>query len=118
VRDNAFIATGASVFNGAVVGERAEVRINGTVHIRTTLDADATVPIGWIAVGTPARILPPSAHDDVWAVQKDLDFPGYVFPGYVFGAARPEPGGSIMPDVMPRYAGALARHAGDRVVEA
>lgn len=112
VHDNAFIATGAAVFNGAVIGERAEVRINGTVHIRTVLPDGATVPIGWIAVGDPAQILPPSAHDEIWAVQKDLDFPGYVF-----GANRPAPGGSIMPDVMPRYAGALRRHRDDRIVE-
>jgi len=109
VADNVFIATGVSVFNGAVIGPRATVRINGTVHIRTTLDDDAVVPIGWIAVGTPAKILPPSAHDEIWAVQKELDFPAYVF-----GADRPGPLGTIMPDVMPRYAGALQRHVDDR----
>lgn len=55
VEDNAFLATGCSVFNGAHIGERAEVCINGVVHIRTVLAADATVPIGWIAVGIRLR---------------------------------------------------------------
>jgi hypothetical protein len=34
------------------------------------------VPIGWIAVGTPAHILPAERHDEIWAIQRDLDFGG------------------------------------------
>src|SRR5919199_7009249 len=63
LEDSVFIATGASVFNGARIGTRAEVRINGVVHLRTALPADAVVPIAWVAVGDPARILPPDAHE-------------------------------------------------------
>ena len=37
IADNVFLATGATVFNGARIGARAEVRINGIVHIRTVL---------------------------------------------------------------------------------
>jgi len=37
----------------------AEVRINAIVHIRTVLPENAVVPLGWIAVGDPAQILPP-----------------------------------------------------------
>lgn len=112
VEDEAFLATGCAVFNGAVVGRGAEVRINGTVHIRTRLEPGATVPIGWVAVGDPARILPPGDHDAIWAVQKPLDFPNTVF-----GVDRPPEGGSIMPDVMPRYARALGAHRDDSVLE-
>lgn len=107
VADDVFLATGASVFNGARLGARAEVRINGTVHLRSVLPEDATVPINWIAVGDPAQILPPDRHDAIWALQKPLDFPGYVF-----GVDRPPPGGSIMPQVMPRYAAFLRRAHG------
>src|SRR5688500_1000747 len=32
-----FVATGASVFHGAILRKNAEVRINGVVHIRTVL---------------------------------------------------------------------------------
>lgn len=110
IAEDVFLATGATVFNGARIGRGAEVRINGVVHICTVLAPDATVPIGWVAVGDPARILPPDRHDEIWAVQKPLDFPKYVF-----GVDRPPPGASIMPDVMPRYAAALRRwHADDR----
>src|SRR3954469_5724346 len=66
VADNVFLATGATVFNGAHLGARAEVRINGIVHLRTVLPEDAIVPLGWIAVGDPAEILPPHEHDRIW----------------------------------------------------
>ena len=109
VEDDAFLATGATVFNGARIGARAEVRVNGIVHLRTVLPPDAVVPLNWIAVGDPAEILPPERHEDIWALQKPLDFPGTVF-----GVARPRPGESFMPEVMPRYARALARHKNDK----
>jgi carbonic anhydrase/acetyltransferase-like protein (isoleucine patch superfamily) len=111
VEDEAFIATGATVFNGAHIGRRAEVRINGIVHLRTMLAEGATVPLGWIAVGDPAEILPPHEHERIWAIQKSLDFPRYVF-----GVERPPQGQSIMPQVMPRYAKALQNHRDDRIV--
>ena len=57
VGDNAFLATGATVFNGAVIGEGAEVRVNGTVHLKTALPPETVVPIGWVAVGDPAEVL-------------------------------------------------------------
>lgn len=111
VEDDAFLATGATVFNGARIGARAEVRVNGIVHLRTVLPPDAVVPLNWIAVGDPAEILPPERHEDIWALQKPLDFPGTVF-----GVARPRPGETFMPEVMPRYARALARHKNDKAV--
>jgi len=75
--DQVFIATGASVFHGASLGKGCEVRVNGTVHLRTTLDPGIAVPIGWVAVGT--KILSPDKHEEIWAEQQPLDFPGYVY---------------------------------------
>jgi gamma-carbonic anhydrase len=75
----AFIATGASVFPGAVIGTGAEVRINGVVQVNTRLAQGAVVPIGWVAVGDPAVILPPDRHDEIWAIQRELDFTGTVY---------------------------------------
>ena len=104
IEDEVFIATGGTVFNGARVGRGAEVRINALVHLRTVVPAGATVPIGWVAVGEPAAILPTEKHDEIWAIQKTLDFPGTVF-----HMARPAPGESFMAKMMPRYAGSLVR---------
>jgi carbonic anhydrase/acetyltransferase-like protein (isoleucine patch superfamily) len=109
LEDNVFLATGATVFNGARIGARSEVRVNGIVHLKTVLAPDAVVPLGWIAVGDPAEILPPVQHERIWAIQEPLNFPKTVF-----GVERPPPGGSVMPEVMPRYARALQRHKQDR----
>jgi carbonic anhydrase/acetyltransferase-like protein (isoleucine patch superfamily) len=98
-----FLATGAAVFHGAVVGDNAEVRINGTVHLRSRLEAGATVPIGWIAVGDPASILPPDRHDAIWALQKPLDFPKFVY-----GLERDTPG--LMRAVVTRLSDELGIH--------
>src|SRR5262245_8020437 len=79
VEDQVLIATGAAVFHGSTIGKCAEVRINAVVHLRTRLPAGATVPIGWVAVGDPAQILPPSEHDAIWKIQQPLNFPLTVY---------------------------------------
>ena len=114
VEDGCFLATGATVFNGAHLGAGCEVRINGVVHLRTVLPPGTLVPIGWVAVGDPALIAPSDRHDDIWRVQKPLDFPGYVF-----GLPRESEGDTEnqMPELTRSFGRALGRHAGDRVVD-
>lgn len=112
IEDDVFLATGATVFNGAHIGRGSEVRINALVHLRTRLEPGSMVPIGWVAVGTPALISPASDHDAIWGVQQTLDFPRHVF-----NAERPAPGQSMMPTLMPRYAAALRKlHADDQSI--
>jgi gamma-carbonic anhydrase len=111
VEDNCFLATGSSVFPGARLGAGAELRINGVVHVNTSLPPEAVVPIGWIAVGDPAELFPPHRHDEIWAIQEKLDFPGTVF-----GLERLPPG-ELMPEVMRRYAESFGRHRSDRIIE-
>jgi carbonic anhydrase/acetyltransferase-like protein (isoleucine patch superfamily) len=79
VGDGCFLATGVALFPGSTVGAEAEVRIHGVVHVNTVLPPGSTVPIGWVAVGDPARILPPGEHEQIWAIQESLDFPGTVY---------------------------------------
>ena len=79
IEDEVFVATGASIFHGAVIGRGAEIRVNGTVHLRSTLEAGGTVPIGWVAVGDPAQIFSPDRHEEIWDIQEPLDFPGFVY---------------------------------------
>ena len=107
VADEVFLATGTRVFNGARIGERSEVRIGAIVHLRTVLPPESVVPICWVAVGDPAQMLSPDRHEEIWALQKDLDFPGYVF-----GLDRETP--DLMIQLTERYGAALARHAADR----
>jgi carbonic anhydrase/acetyltransferase-like protein (isoleucine patch superfamily) len=111
IRDCAFLATGSRVSNEAIVGARAEARISATVHLLTKLPEDATVPIGWVAVGDVARILPPEAHDEIRRIQEPLNFPKEIF-----GVDRPKPGETRMPEIMARYCRALSRHRDDQVL--
>ena len=79
VGDGCFLATGSSVFPNSRLESGVEVRINAVVHVNTVLPAGALVPIGWVAVGDPAQILPPDRHREIWAIQEALDFPGTVY---------------------------------------
>jgi carbonic anhydrase/acetyltransferase-like protein (isoleucine patch superfamily) len=107
VADGCFIATGAALFPGAVAGEGSEVRIHGVVQVNTVLPPGATVPIGWVAVGDPARIFPPGQHEQIWAVQESLDFPGTVY-----GVSRD----TTATERMARQAEWYAAHRGDRLL--
>lgn len=112
IEDNVFLATGSCVFTGARLETRSEVKINGVVHLKTTLPPDTTVPIGWVAVGDPARLHPPKDHEKIWGVQERLDFPRTVF-----GLDCPPAGQTIMPELTRRYAKALAQHRNDQVLD-
>lgn len=106
VGDEVFLASGARVFNGAVIGERCEVRVNAIVHRRAVLPPGTVVPIGWVAVGDPVRLLSPDRDQEIAAAQPELDFPGHVF-----GVDRDTP--DLMVQLTERYGSSLARHAHD-----
>jgi carbonic anhydrase/acetyltransferase-like protein (isoleucine patch superfamily) len=108
VGDGAFLATGVSIFPGARVGAGAEVRINGVVHVNSAVPDDGLVPIGWVAVGDPAEILPPDRHDDIWDIQRELDFPGTVL-----GVARE----TSAAEITRGYAELFGRHRDDQVID-
>lgn len=111
LEDCVFIATGASIFHGAHLEFGVEVRVHAVVHLRTRVPAHTVVPIGWIAVGTPATILPPDQHEAVWAVQKPLDFPRFVY-----GVGRAPEGETNMREITAKRSRALGEHRHDRMV--
>jgi gamma-carbonic anhydrase len=104
-----FLATGVSVFPGARIERGSEIRINAVVHVNSRVEPNTTVPIGWIAVGDPAQLFAPEAHERLWEVQEAMDFPGTVF-----GLSREE---ASMERVCARYAERFGRHRGDRVLD-
>lgn len=97
IEDEVFVATGVAVFAGAVAGTRSELRINSVLHVNSVLAPDTVLPIGWIAVGDPARLFPPDRHDEIWAVQETLDFPMTLY-----GVPR----GTSMREIMRRQSAA------------
>lgn len=108
LEDNVFIATGAAIFHGAYACEGSEVRVNGVLHVKSRLGAGATVPIGWVAVGDPAKIFSPDRHDEIWAIQKSLNFPLIVY-----GYDREE---ADMQKITERLAENLASHRDDSTI--
>jgi carbonic anhydrase/acetyltransferase-like protein (isoleucine patch superfamily) len=111
IGDEAFVATGASLFPGSRLGAGAEIRINGVLHVNSSLPAGAELPIGWVAVGDPARMFPPEDHDAIWAVQRTLDFAGTVT-----GLAPEALAGGAMDALTETYAALYGRHRGDHIL--
>jgi len=105
VEDEVFVATGVSIFPGAVAGTRGELRINSVLHVNSRLEPGTVLPIGWIAVGDPAQLFSPDQHAELWEVQRELDFPGTVY-----GAPR----GSSMRALMSRQVEFYGEHVNDR----
>lgn len=107
VEDGCFLATGTALFPGCVIGAGSEVRIHGVVHVNSVLPPGSLVPIGWIAVGDPALVRPPAAHEEIWQVQEGLDFPGTVY-----GISRDTPA----TERMSRQVAFYGAHRDDRVI--
>lgn len=107
VDDGVFVATGVSMFPGSSAGAGAELRVNSVLQVNSRLPAGAVLPIGWIGVGDPAQLFAPDRHEEIWAVQCDLDFPGTVY-----GVPR----GTPMRDIMARQVEFFGAHRDDEVV--
>jgi gamma-carbonic anhydrase len=105
VEDEVFIATGAALFPGSVAGAGAELRINSVLQVNSRLEPGAVLPIGWIAVGDPAQLFSPDRHEELWQIQRDLDFPGTVY-----GVPR----GTPIRDIMSRQSTFYGAHQHDR----
>ena len=108
IADEVFIATGASLFPGSSVETGSELRINSVLQVNSRIGAGESVPIGWVAVGDPAQMFAPDRHDEIWAIQRELDFGGTVY-----GV----PKGASMRDIMTQQAEFFAAHQDDRVID-
>ena len=76
IADEVFIATGASLFPGSSVETGSEMRINSVLQVNSRIGSGESLPIGWVAVGDPAQMFSPDRHDEIWAIQRELDFGG------------------------------------------
>jgi hypothetical protein len=116
IADEVFIATGARVFTGAQMGRGSSVALSGTVHIGCVVPPLARIPIGWVAVGEPARIYPPGEAD---AIRAGIDEVGGGFLPFVFGIDEAANRREQMQAALQRYTAAIARrHHQDEVIPA
>jgi carbonic anhydrase/acetyltransferase-like protein (isoleucine patch superfamily) len=111
VEDECFLATGVKIYQGAVIGRRTEVRIDGVVHVRSVLPPNSLVPIKWVAVGDPAQIFPPDKREEIDAILSAMNFAEEVY-----GLERQSGGGvdMDMKEVTRRVTSGLADHRNDR----
>ena len=113
VGDEVFIATGAKVFNGAQMGRASSVALGGAVHIGCVVPPETRIPIGWVAVGDPARLYPPG---EAGSIRAGLEEAGGFLP-FVFGTDPAADRGEQMRTAMRRYARFLSRsHGGDALI--
>jgi carbonic anhydrase/acetyltransferase-like protein (isoleucine patch superfamily) len=107
IADEVFIATGARVFNGAQMGRASSVALGGTVHIGCVVPPLGRVPIGWVAIGEPARMYPPG---DAEAIRAGIAEVGGGFLPFVFGIDEAADRREQMQAALRRYTAAIARH--------
>jgi carbonic anhydrase/acetyltransferase-like protein (isoleucine patch superfamily) len=107
-----FIATGASVFNGAVLEQGVVVAINAVVHVGTRCLAGTGVPIGHITLGDPATIYPPHEASTVHAQLRALGFTKAVFGLEAQSLADAR----TIEKVCERYARSLRAHRDDTIL--
>ena len=108
-----FLATGAIVFNGAVVEEGTWVAVRGVVHIATRCPPSTYIPIGHIGVGDPVAIYRP---DEALAASKAISSIGFTKAVFGFeseGIADP----NVIREICDRYTRASHHHRHDRIVE-
>jgi carbonic anhydrase/acetyltransferase-like protein (isoleucine patch superfamily) len=116
IADEVFIATAARVFNGAQMGRASSVALGGTVHIGCVVPPLARIPIGWVAVGEPARMYPPGEAEEIRAGIAEIS--GGFLP-FVFGIDEVADRREQMQAALQRYTTAIARqHRQDEVIPA
>ena len=116
VAEEVFIATGAKVFNGAQMGRASSVALGGVVHIGCIVPPLTRIPIGWVAVGDPARIYPPGEAEPIRAGIAEV---GGGFLPFVFGVEDAGDRREQMRAALQRYTTAIARrHRQDEVIPA
>jgi carbonic anhydrase/acetyltransferase-like protein (isoleucine patch superfamily) len=115
IDDEVFVATGAMVFNGAWLGRASSVALGGAVHISCRVPESVRVPIGWVAVGDPARLHPPDHVEPIRAGLAEAGGAGGFLP-YVFGVDPDADRGAQMREALSRYARALGRQRDDELL--
>jgi carbonic anhydrase/acetyltransferase-like protein (isoleucine patch superfamily) len=75
----AYLATGATVLHGGVVGGGAVVAVSALVHGGARLPDEFFLPPGTVAIGDPARIYAPSQHEEMAQAIKEVGFAARAF---------------------------------------
>jgi carbonic anhydrase/acetyltransferase-like protein (isoleucine patch superfamily) len=113
VEADCFLATASTLLNGAFLGRGSTAALRATAHVGSRCPPGTLIPIGYIAFGDPARILPPEAAPEVLHLLGQLGFTRTVFG---FDSAH-MPNAEATRELCRRYARSLRAHRDDRIVE-
>lgn len=113
VGDASFVATGAALFNGCVLGEGSLVAVHGIVHIGTALPAGFVVPMGHIAVGDPVEVFSPA---DAHLALRKVGAAGFTTLVFGFDSSDASNADATR-ELCRRYVRGLEAHRGDRVLD-
>lgn len=107
-----FLATGATVFNTAVLKAGTWVAVHGVVHIGAYCPPSTYIPLGHIAVGNPATIYQPNDAPAASQAIASIGFTKTVFGFEAEQIANPV----TIHEICERYTHALRHHRDDRIV--
>lgn len=79
IESHAYIATGATVLQGAEVGKAAVVAVGALVHANTKIPPGFFLAPNAIAIGDPLRVYGPGDQDDVVEAIKSIAFTKIAF---------------------------------------
>lgn len=113
VGPDCFLATGCAVFNGAVLGRGTTVAVHGIVHVACRCPPETFVPIGYAALGDPARLYGPHEMAEARAALAEQGFTRSVFG---FDSAKMSNADATR-ELCRRYANALARQGEERILK-
>ena len=105
--DEAFLAGGAMVQPGAHLGRAAAVAAGAVVHLGAIVAPQARIPVGWVAVGDPARLYPPGQAE---AIAAGLAEAGWSFFPFIFGIDDAGGRRDQLRAALARYTAAMIRH--------
>jgi hypothetical protein len=91
------------------MGRASSVALGGAVHIGCVVPPETRIPIGWVAVGSPAQLHPP---EEAARIRAGLEEAGGFLP-FVFGTDPAAGRGEQMRAAMGRYSRYLARSRRD-----
>ena len=111
IESNVFLATGTAIFHGSRIESGSVVRIHGVVHVNSVLERDSTVPIGGVAVGSPASVFTSDQEEEIWEIQKEL---GFTKTAYGIEGALNE----HLPAVTRGVSERMGSHVSDRLLDA
>ena len=107
VADEVFIAAGAMVLPGAHLGRAASVAAGAVVHLGAIVAPAARIPVGWVAVGDPARLYPPGQAEPIRAALAEA---GWSFLPFMLGVDDAGGRRDQLRAALKRYTAAMAHH--------